>query len=201
VLSSSLLISVPWMSMSAASDDIGRARPADIALLCLLGAALHAALLCLNFAGCAGVAAAAGAAGLPPMGLAERKAVVISASQKTLNTAISVIAFLPPALGDRGLITVPCIIAHFAQIIMDGFLVSYWRKFRDEGAAGAAPKAAAGAAAGAAAQAAGAAAPVEKAAEEAVEDAVEWGATGRVVSEQVVGTSEVDAGVDAGAQR
>jgi hypothetical protein len=62
------------------------------------------------------------------MGLKEKKAVVISASQKTLNTAVSVIAFLPASLGDKGLITVPSIISHCIQIIIDGFLVSWWKK-------------------------------------------------------------------------
>jgi sodium/bile acid cotransporter 7 len=53
VLSSALLISVPWMSMSAASDDIGRAAPGNLVALAVLGVLLHALLLAFNWAGCA----------------------------------------------------------------------------------------------------------------------------------------------------
>ena len=96
--------------------------------------------------------------------LARAQAVVVNCSQKTLNTAVSVIAFLPAALGDRGLITVPCIIAHLAQIVMDGFLVARWKHVTDEAAAVAKAPAAAAQAAQATALAA----------------APEWGATGLV---------------------
>ena len=127
VTSSLFLISVPWMSMSAAADDIGRARFSDILLLIILGTILHIVLLLFNFYACDLLAAIPGFS----IGLKEKKAVVISASQKTLNTAVSVIAFLPASLGDKGLITVPSIIAHCVQIIIDGFLVSWWKKQQD----------------------------------------------------------------------
>jgi hypothetical protein len=91
VTSSLFLISVPWMSMSAAADDIGRARFSDILLLIILGTILHIVLLLFNFYACDLLAAIPGFS----IGLKEKKAVVISASQKTLNTAVSVIAFLP----------------------------------------------------------------------------------------------------------
>jgi hypothetical protein len=104
--------------------------------------------------------------------LAHPQAVVVNCSQKTLNTAVSVIAFLPAALGDRGLITVPCIIAHLAQIVMDGFLVARWKHVTDEAAA---------AAGGGAAKAAAAAAPqAAQATALAAAAAPEWGATGLV---------------------
>lgn len=127
LLSSALLISVPWMSISAASDTIKQSGGNHIAALVFLGITLHAVLLAFNYGSCVlmdriGI----------KIPLAERKAVVINSSQKTVNTAVSVISFLPAAVADRGMITVPCIIAHFAQIIMDAFVVSYWKKFKDE---------------------------------------------------------------------
>ena len=103
--------------------------------------------------------------------LARPQAVVVNCSQKTLNTAVSVIAFLPAALGDRGLITVPCIIAHLAQIVMDGFLVARWKHVTDEAAA---------VADGGAAKAAAAAAQAAQATALAAAAAPEWGATGLV---------------------
>ena len=108
---------------------------------------------------------------LPARSLARAQAVVVNCSQKTLNTAVSVIAFLPAALGDRGLITVPCIIAHLAQIVMDGFLVARWKHVTDEAAA---------AAEGKAAKAASAAAQAAQATATALAAAPEWGATGLV---------------------
>ena len=53
---------------------------------------------------------------LPMRSLAESKAVVINASQKTVNTAVSVIQFLPLSLGNHGLLLLPCIISHFVQV-------------------------------------------------------------------------------------
>ena len=64
--------------------------------------------------------------------LANRKAVVILGSQKTLPVALSVISFLPLALGSHGIISLPCIIAHFCQIVMDGVVAAKWAEYVDE---------------------------------------------------------------------
>ena len=53
------------------------------------------------------------------------RAVVILASQKTLPVSIAVINSLPDSVGDPGLMTIACIIAHLSQIVIDGFLISY----------------------------------------------------------------------------
>jgi solute carrier family 10 (sodium/bile acid cotransporter), member 7 len=131
LLSSLLLILVPWMSISAAADLLSRASAGDIAALAATGTALHLLLLVFNWLCCMG---------LDRLGLrirlAERKAVVVNASQKTLNTAVAVIALLPGGAGDKGLITVPCILAHFAQIIIDAFIVAYWKRFTEKEEAG-----------------------------------------------------------------
>lgn len=47
-------------------------------------------------------------------------------SQKTLGTAVAVLEQLPPEIGEKGLILLPCIVAHFAQIVIDALLVSRW---------------------------------------------------------------------------
>jgi predicted Na+-dependent transporter len=64
--------------------------------------------------------------------LAERKAAVILSSQKTLPVALSVISFLPLALGAHGLMALPCIISHFCQIVMDGFVAASWAEVVDD---------------------------------------------------------------------
>jgi hypothetical protein len=54
----------------------------------------------------------------------ERKAVHLITSQKTLPVSLTIIAFLPPGLGEPGLMTIPCIVGHLAQLFIDAFLVS-----------------------------------------------------------------------------
>jgi predicted Na+-dependent transporter len=57
-----------------------------------------------------------------------RRAVVLTASVKTLPVAITVLASLGPALGPAaGLAVVPCMTAHLSQIIIDSALVARWR--------------------------------------------------------------------------
>lgn len=53
----------------------------------------------------------------------EAAAVLIMGSEKTLPMAITVIAYLPEALGSTGQLTVPCVIAHISQVLIDAALV------------------------------------------------------------------------------
>jgi sodium/bile acid cotransporter 7 len=120
-ISSGLLISVPWITMSQSSSRLKQTTAGSFFAVLGLGFALHVGMLIFNYACCR----------LLPMKLAERKAVVINASQKTVNTAMSVIQFLPESIADRGLLMLPCIISHFVQTIMDAFICSYWKKFNE----------------------------------------------------------------------
>ena len=43
------------------------------------------------------------------------KSVVFVASSKTLPLALAILSILPPGLGDKGLIALPCILGHFSQ--------------------------------------------------------------------------------------
>jgi len=63
------------------------------------------------------------------MGLsgAMTKSVVFVASSKTLPLALSILAVLPARIGDKGLMALPCILGHFAQIVISSFLVSAWK--------------------------------------------------------------------------
>ena len=45
------------------------------------------------------------------------KSVVFVASSKTLPLALAILSILPPGLGDKGLIALPCILGHFSQIV------------------------------------------------------------------------------------
>lgn len=55
-----------------------------------------------------------------------RKAIVILGSEKTLPVSMAVLAFLPPELGAKGLIAVPCILGHLSQLLMDAVVASKW---------------------------------------------------------------------------
>jgi hypothetical protein len=41
---------------------------------------------------------------------------VLVASSKTLPLALTILTILPAALGDKGLIALPCILGHFSQV-------------------------------------------------------------------------------------
>jgi hypothetical protein len=125
--SSALLISVPWVTMSKSADKLRAMSAAAFCALVAVGAALHLLLLALNYA----------ASGLLRIPLPERKAVVINASQKTVNTAMSVVQFLPPSLGDTGLLVLPCVVSHLVQVLLDAALVARWRRTDDAGSGGA----------------------------------------------------------------
>lgn len=120
--SAALLISVPYMSVSEASDLLKGVAVKYILLLVLLGVVIHLALLIANGIVCHSM----GKVNL--MKKPEQIAVLISNSQKTVNTALSVISYLPPAAGAAGLLTLPCLIAHLTQILVDSFLIGTFSK-------------------------------------------------------------------------
>merc|ERR1719387_1540458 len=67
---------------------------------------------------------AANAANLGPE---EWICVVLMCSQKSLPVCVSVISCLPSQLQEKsGLLIVPCIMAHFSQLMIDGFLAIRW---------------------------------------------------------------------------
>ncbi|RXI04989.1 hypothetical protein DVH24_006246 [Malus domestica] len=45
---------------------------------------------------------------------------------KTLPVMVAVVEQLGGALGESGLLVLPCIAAHFNQVIFDSFLVNFW---------------------------------------------------------------------------
>jgi solute carrier family 10 (sodium/bile acid cotransporter), member 7 len=125
LFSSFLLIQVPWMSVSKEADKFNSMTGGEVVAVFGVGISLHFVFLCATYFT---------ARKLFP--LAERKAVVILGSQKTLPVALSVISFLPLALGSHGLMSLPCIISHFCQIVMDGVVAARWAEYVDDDAGG-----------------------------------------------------------------
>mgnify|MGYP001291272657 CR=1 FL=1 len=61
--------------------------------------------------------------------LAQRKAVVLMASQKTLPVALTVLALIPDSAVPadvKGLIAIPCITSHLGQIFIDAVIATKW---------------------------------------------------------------------------
>ena len=56
----------------------------------------------------------------------EWRTIMIMGSQKTLPMSIAVITFITPALGEAGLMAVPCIVSHLSQLLIDSAIVSAW---------------------------------------------------------------------------
>eukprot|EP00946_MAST-07B_sp_MAST-7B-sp1_P005342 g5342.t1 len=121
LFSSFLLVMVPWMSVSKEADKFDTMSGGEVIALFGIGIAIHFVFLAMTYLT---------SRRLFP--LAERKAVVILGSQKTLPVALSVISFLPLALGSHGLMSLPCIISHFCQIVMDGVVAAKWADYIDE---------------------------------------------------------------------
>lgn len=60
----------------------------------------------------------------------EFKAVVLMSSQKTLPVSVTVISFLG-AVGEEGLMTIPCVVAHMSQLFIDAYISSRWASERE----------------------------------------------------------------------
>ena len=117
MLNNACLAAVVWQTISRSADDIIAQSAASILIIIAAGVVLHLAYLLFNFGGVT----------LLRLPLAEKKAVLICTSEKTLPIAITVLSFLPPEqVGDHGLVAIPCILSHLAQVLMDSVLASNW---------------------------------------------------------------------------
>lgn len=115
--SSLLLILIAWQSLSDSADRLLQLNGLDLGGAALAGLLFHFLLLGLNYL----------LAGpfLLNLRAPEFRAVLLLASQKTLPGAVTVISFLDPDnVGKRGLMLVPCVIAHVEQLVIDSLIVS-----------------------------------------------------------------------------
>jgi len=113
------LITIPWMKFSESSDRLAGVAITNLLILVAAGLVVHAVFLLLN----TGVSHALG------LELAQRKAVVLMASQKTLPVALTVLALIPDSAVPadvKGLIAIPCITSHLGQIFIDAVIATKW---------------------------------------------------------------------------
>ncbi|CAK9141693.1 unnamed protein product [Ilex paraguariensis] len=87
---------------------------------------LHLSLLTFNALGILSLSAISGGSESMFSKKQNATALLLVASQKTLPVMVAVVEQLGGALGESGLLVLPCVAAHLNQIIMDSFLVSFW---------------------------------------------------------------------------
>ncbi|KAL7228443.1 hypothetical protein ACSBR2_007205 [Camellia fascicularis] len=126
VISALLLGLVPWIQVSRSSSLLLMVKPAVFLVAVGMGALLHLSLLAFNALAMQGLSTVSG--GSKSM-FAKRENVVallLVASQKTLPVMVAVVEQLGGALGESGLLVLPCVAAHLNQIVMDSFLINFW---------------------------------------------------------------------------
>jgi len=116
MISNLALISVPWMKFSQSSKRLAEIDLNELLVLIMAGMSIHVIYLILN----------TGVVKLLSIKWKEGKAVILLSSQKTIPVAMTVLAFIPVAEETKGLIAIPCITFHFAQIIIDALLATRW---------------------------------------------------------------------------
>lgn len=126
MLSSFLLVTVPWMQISLAVQD--KITVSTLALLSVVavGLALHVVYLAIN----TGLVTLFGLGGDDTEdATAIRRAVILLSSQKTLLMSVTVLASLSNLLGGAmGFAVVPCVLSHLGQIVVDSVLVARWMR-------------------------------------------------------------------------
>ena len=118
IVSISFLVCIPWMKISKAklAGSFEAVSVLNLFIVFLWGLALHLIMLVVNYVG----------AWLIRVSIAVRKTLVILASTKTLAITLSVISFLPPEIGDAGLMSLPLIVIHLVLLLIDSAWVVHW---------------------------------------------------------------------------
>jgi len=123
------LITIVNMSVSKSQSKIVSLNIGAIVGLAFTGLVIHAIFLAFNYL----VATHA-----LKLRLDLKKSVVVMCSQKTLPMAMTIVALFPDCLpdscpvGEKGLISIPCILSHLVQIFTDAFICSKWAEYSDE---------------------------------------------------------------------
>ncbi|KAJ0973411.1 hypothetical protein J5N97_021370 [Dioscorea zingiberensis] len=126
-ITSALLLSlVPWIQVSRSRSLLLSVHPTAFAIAISLGALLHLALLAMNTLAVWSLSVVSGSSQSVFAKKENARAVIIVASQKTLPVMVAVVEQLRGALGQSGLLILPCVASHIIQIIIDSFLVNMW---------------------------------------------------------------------------
>ncbi|KAL0358585.1 UNVERIFIED_CONTAM: putative sodium/metabolite cotransporter BASS4, chloroplastic [Sesamum angustifolium] len=126
------LTRVPWIQVSRSRALLLMVKPAIFLVAVTMGALLHAVLLAFNALAIPSLSLMSGGSKSPFSKKENASALLLVASQKTLPVMVAVVEQLGGALGESGLLVLPCVAAHLNQIIIDSFLVSVWKQKEDE---------------------------------------------------------------------
>jgi sodium/bile acid cotransporter 7 len=118
IINNGSLICIVWQVLSSAQEDIINTAFGTLCLIALAAILLHVAYLIVNFI----------LVKIFRFPHREAAAVLIMASEKTLPMAVTVIAATGDALGPTGQLTVPAVLAHISQVLIDAFLCDYLGK-------------------------------------------------------------------------
>ncbi|XP_060172300.1 probable sodium/metabolite cotransporter BASS4, chloroplastic isoform X2 [Lycium barbarum] len=126
MMSALLLSLAPFIQVSRSRSLLLLVKPAVFLLAVVLGVLLHLILLAFNALAIPLLSAISGGSESSFSKKQNTSALLLVASQKTLPVMVAVVEQLGGALGESGLLVLPCIAAHLNQIILDSFLVSVW---------------------------------------------------------------------------
>ncbi|KAF3431787.1 hypothetical protein FNV43_RR26523 [Rhamnella rubrinervis] len=117
---------VPWIQVSRSRSLLVMVNPATFLVAVGIGALIHIIFVAFNVLGVKSLSALSGGGQSVFAKKENSSALVLVASQKTLPVMVAVVEQLGGALGESGLLVLPCIAAHIIQIILDSFLVDFW---------------------------------------------------------------------------
>mmetsp|Transcript_76414 Transcript_76414/g.221895 ORF Transcript_76414/g.221895 Transcript_76414/m.221895 type:complete len:337 (-) Transcript_76414:89-1099(-) len=113
------ILCVVWLMTSSAQDKIVHSAPKDLYACMFLAASVHLVYRVVGYV-------VATAAQLPGR---EWVTIVLMCSQKSLPVCVSVLSALPESVRvHAGVMIVPCIMAHAAQLIIDSILAVRWEQ-------------------------------------------------------------------------
>ncbi|PQQ21971.1 putative sodium/metabolite cotransporter BASS4 chloroplastic [Prunus yedoensis var. nudiflora] len=125
-ISAVFLSLVPWIQVSRSRSLLLMVKPPVFLVAIGMGVLLHLILLAFNALALKSISAVSGGSRSVFSKKENANAVLLVASQKTLPVMVAVVEQLGGALGESGLLVVPCVAAHLNQIIIDSFLVNFW---------------------------------------------------------------------------
>ncbi|KAK6138031.1 hypothetical protein DH2020_028227 [Rehmannia glutinosa] len=132
VISAIFLSFVPWIQVSRSRSLLLMVKPSIFLVAVVMGALLHTVLLAFNALVIPSLSVISGGSKSPFAKKENASALLLVASQKTLPVMVAVVEQLGGALGESGLLVLPCVAAHLNQIIIDSFLVSLWKQKEGE---------------------------------------------------------------------
>ncbi|CAN6452503.1 unnamed protein product [Victoria cruziana] len=121
-----ILGKVPWIQISKSRSLLLMVKPTIFLVAVGMAALIHLAFLLWNALAIQGLNIAFGNDESVFTKKENARAVILVASQKTLPVMVAVVEQLGGAMGEAGLLVLPCVAAHINQIIIDSFLVNYW---------------------------------------------------------------------------